>query len=117
MDLVALCHVESSQTRDQTCTGRQILNHWTTGEVIKGVLKSGRGHLVLSEMVSKQRMEGVSSLGWRVGGGRTTGEVDQLAVESTCQPQPTDSKGSGIQVLRFFVHLFYLLKPTSYLCH
>ena len=49
--------------------------------------------------------------------GRTTAEVDQLAVESTGQPQLTDSKGSGIQVLRFFAHLFYLLKPTSYLCH
>ena len=35
--LVALWHVGSSQTRDQTCvpcTGRQILNHWTTREVL-----------------------------------------------------------------------------------
>ena len=34
--LVALRHVESSQTRDQTrvpCIGRWILNHWTTKEV------------------------------------------------------------------------------------
>ena len=34
--LVALWHVESSQTRDWTrvpCLGRQILNHWTTREV------------------------------------------------------------------------------------
>ena len=34
--LVAPCHVESSQIRDRThafCTGRQILNHWTTREV------------------------------------------------------------------------------------
>ena len=34
--LVAPSHVGSSWTRDQThvlCTGRQILNHWTTGEV------------------------------------------------------------------------------------
>ena len=34
--LVAPQHVGSSQTRDQTCvpcTGRQILNHWTTREV------------------------------------------------------------------------------------
>ena len=36
MGLVALRHVEFSQTRDQTCVpciGRQILNHWTTREV------------------------------------------------------------------------------------
>ena len=36
MGLVALWHVESSQTRDGTCVpwnGRQILNHWTTREV------------------------------------------------------------------------------------
>ena len=36
--LVALLHVTSSQTRDQTsipCLGRQILNHWTTKEVLK----------------------------------------------------------------------------------
>ena len=36
MGLVALWHVESSQTSDQThvlCLGRQILNHSTTGEV------------------------------------------------------------------------------------
>ena len=35
--LVALWHVESSQTRDRThapCTGRQIPNHWTTREVL-----------------------------------------------------------------------------------
>ena len=34
--LIAPWHVESSQSRDQThvlCIGRQILNHWTTGEV------------------------------------------------------------------------------------
>ena len=36
MGLVALQHVESSQTRNQTCVsciGRQTLNHWTTREV------------------------------------------------------------------------------------
>ena len=36
LGLVALWHVESSQTSDQThvlCLGRQILNHSTTGEV------------------------------------------------------------------------------------
>ena len=36
MSLVDPWHVESSQTRDHThvpCTGRQILNHWTTKEV------------------------------------------------------------------------------------
>ena len=36
MGLVALWHVESSWTRDQTCVpciGRQIFNHWTTREV------------------------------------------------------------------------------------
>ena len=35
--LVALWHVESSRTRDQSCvpcTGRQILNHWTTREIL-----------------------------------------------------------------------------------
>ena len=35
--LVALQHVESSQTRDQTqvpCTGRQVLNHWATRDVL-----------------------------------------------------------------------------------
>ena len=35
MDLVAPRHVGSSQTRDQIpipCTGRQIVNHWTTRE-------------------------------------------------------------------------------------
>ena len=35
-DLVAGWYAESSWTRDQTyvpCTGRQILNHWTTREV------------------------------------------------------------------------------------
>ena len=34
--LVTLQHVESSQARDQTfvpCTGRWVLNHWTTREV------------------------------------------------------------------------------------
>jgi len=34
---VAPRHVGSSQTRDQTrvpCIGRQILNHWTTREVL-----------------------------------------------------------------------------------
>ena len=37
---VALQHVESSWTRDRThvlCTGRQILNHWTTREVLFNV--------------------------------------------------------------------------------
>ena len=36
MGSVALQHVGSSQTRNQThvpCTGRQILNHWTTRKV------------------------------------------------------------------------------------
>ena len=36
-DLVALQHVGSSQTRDRTrvpCTGRQVLNHWTSREVL-----------------------------------------------------------------------------------
>ena len=35
--LVALWHVKSSQTRDQTyvpCICRWILNHWTTGKVL-----------------------------------------------------------------------------------
>ena len=39
MGLVALRHVGSSQTRDQTCvpcTGMWILNHWTTREVLQG---------------------------------------------------------------------------------
>ena len=27
-------HVESSQTRDRICIGRQILNHWATREVL-----------------------------------------------------------------------------------
>ena len=38
VDLLAPQHVGSSQTRDQTrvlCTGRQILNHWTTREVLR----------------------------------------------------------------------------------
>ena len=38
MGLVAPRHVESSQTRDQIrvpCIGRQILNHWTTREVLE----------------------------------------------------------------------------------
>ena len=43
--LVAPQHVGSSQTRDQTCvpcTGRQILNHWTTREVkLKCSITSG----------------------------------------------------------------------------
>ena len=37
MGLVVQQHVEFSQTRGQThvtCTGRQILNHWTTREVL-----------------------------------------------------------------------------------
>ena len=37
MGLVALRHVESSRTRDRTCvpcTGKRILNHWTTREVL-----------------------------------------------------------------------------------
>ena len=41
MGLVALQHVKSSQTRVQTqvlCTGRQILNHWTTREIHAVVL-------------------------------------------------------------------------------
>ena len=36
MDLVALQHVESPPTRDQTCVsciGRQVVNHWTTKEI------------------------------------------------------------------------------------
>ena len=35
---VAVEHVDSSQTREGTwvpCIGRQILNHWTTGEVLE----------------------------------------------------------------------------------
>ena len=39
---VALWYVGSSQTRDQThvsCIGRQILNHWTTREVLIDLLK------------------------------------------------------------------------------
>ena len=35
MGLAALCHVGSSQARDQTCVpciARWILNHWTTRE-------------------------------------------------------------------------------------
>ena len=38
MGLVAPWHVESSQTRGRTyvpCIGRQILNHWTTREVLR----------------------------------------------------------------------------------
>ena len=46
--LVAPQHVASSWTSDQThvfCTGRQILNHWTTKEIphIIGFLKKGPG--------------------------------------------------------------------------
>jgi len=44
MGSVALQHVESSQTRDQThvpCAGRQILNHWMTKSLEK-YFKSGR---------------------------------------------------------------------------
>ena len=39
--LVALPHVDSSQTRDWTrgpCAGRQILQHWTTGEALETTL-------------------------------------------------------------------------------
>ena len=42
MGLVALQHVGSSQTRDQTgvpCIGRWILNHWTTRQVQDLLLK------------------------------------------------------------------------------
>ena len=42
MGLVALQNVESSWSRDQTCvpcSGRQILNHQTTMEVLFGDLK------------------------------------------------------------------------------
>ena len=52
MDLAALRHVESSQTRDQTrvpSTGRQVLNHWTTREIqIKALdaLKMVKAHSV-----------------------------------------------------------------------
>ena len=44
MGLVSLLRVESSWTRDWThapCTGRQILNHWTTKEAQKGEFKGG----------------------------------------------------------------------------
>ena len=37
ISLVVRQHMESSQTRDQTrvpCTGRRILNHWTTREIL-----------------------------------------------------------------------------------
>ena len=40
MSSVAPGHVESSQTRDQTCvpcTGRWVFNHWHTSEVPLGV--------------------------------------------------------------------------------
>ena len=47
MGLVALWHVESSQTRDQThapCIGRRILNHWTPRDAhredFKGLVRS-----------------------------------------------------------------------------
>ena len=42
MDLVAPQLVESSWTRDRThvpCIGRQILNHWTTREVLLKIFK------------------------------------------------------------------------------
>ena len=42
MGLVTLQHVEYSQTRDRThlpCTGKRILNHWTTREVPKETFK------------------------------------------------------------------------------
>ena len=42
MDLVALWHVESYWTRDQTCvpcTGRQISNYWITREVLLTFLR------------------------------------------------------------------------------
>ena len=41
MGLVALQHVDSSSSRDQTCVtciGRLILNHWTTREIHKNGL-------------------------------------------------------------------------------
>ena len=40
--LVAPWHVESSQTRDQNCVpciGKQVLNHWTTREVLNPIFK------------------------------------------------------------------------------
>ena len=42
MGLAALQHVGSSQTRDGThvpCISRQILNHWTTREVLLCLLR------------------------------------------------------------------------------
>ena len=50
MGLVALWHVESSLTRDQThipCIGRQILNYWTTREVLNNFLKIRQLALIL----------------------------------------------------------------------
>jgi hypothetical protein len=44
VDLVALLHVGSSRTRDWNrvpCIGREILNHWTSREVLKLTVKSG----------------------------------------------------------------------------
>ena len=41
--IVVLRHAASFQTRDQIhvpCTSRQILNHWTTREVLKTKLKA-----------------------------------------------------------------------------
>ena len=47
--LVALRHVESSQTRDQACVpcfGRQVLDHWTTKEVYHSTLMILLLHLI-----------------------------------------------------------------------
>ena len=52
MGLGAQQNVESSETRDQThvpCTGRQIINHWTTRKVHAVFLK-GRENLKLGSL-------------------------------------------------------------------
>ena len=52
MGLVAPWHVASSQTRGQTCVpriGRQILNHWTTREVLRPT--SWKLHLIQQKRV------------------------------------------------------------------
>ena len=67
--LVAPQHVESSRTRDQAsvcCTGRWVLNHWTTREVLPVPFRSnilwfsfsfqrGKSHLFTSNLVTLEK--------------------------------------------------------------
>ena len=55
MGLVALWHVRSSQTRDQTCVpciGRWILNHSATREVLYSVFKITKQVSILMRVVT-----------------------------------------------------------------